>query len=89
MLGRVTMAFGHRALHCVQHTLCYLPEPFGVAWAGSYSVTSTSWFPRVSVVNNLPICNQYYLLSRRTAREHRPYTTWPFTRHAASLHCAL
>ena len=25
------MAFGHRALHYVQHTLCYLPEPFGVA----------------------------------------------------------
>ena len=38
MLGRVIMACGHRALHCVQHTLYYLPEPFGVALRAPVSV---------------------------------------------------
>ena len=32
------MAFGHRALHYVQHTLCYLPEPFGLPFGREHFV---------------------------------------------------
>ena len=38
MLGRVTMAFGHRALHFVQLTLYYLPEPFGLPFGREHFV---------------------------------------------------
>ena len=66
MLGRVIMAFGHRALHFVQHTLYYLPEPFGVALRAPVSVRH-QWASPQHSSSKLVLCIR---LAPLVGREH-------------------